>query len=611
RDIKPSNVFLVERRLDRVKVLDYGVARRAGMDVLTMAGALIGTPAYMAPEQARGDRNVDARADVYALGALLFRCVAGRPPFVGTTPDEVITGILRRTPPRLGELADVSRDLEALVARMLHKLPARRPADGSAALAALVGIEAPSSGPGGGRRHSSPRSRMTPAPRESTLTSTNGLAAHGSGGRVQLSSVAVLSFLDMSSARDQDYLCDGIADELIDVLAHVDGLRVAARASSLQFKSRTVDTRAVGTRLGVDAVLEGGVRKSGDRLRVNVRLIDVADGCQRWSHRFDVRLGDVFDVQDQIAGGVATALRGVLSGRERAALRRPATGADAYEHFLRGRQLCHAGTVSAFTRAEPHLRRAVELDPGYAPAQARLAQVHSWSVEWMGSGDDAREAADRASLRALQIAPDLAEAHVARAAVLAMRGDSAGAARECAEAIHLDPSSFDAHYLYARICFQSGRFDESVVLFRRASVLRLEDFQSLILLELPLERLGRSEEAAAARREGLRRAERQLELEPDNPRALVLGACVLISEGERDRALEWARRAEQAAPDDPTVLLNGACVYARARMVEEALASLETMFGRGIGKRDWVERDPDYDSLRDDPRFQAMLARLA
>ena len=363
-------------------------------------------------------------------------------------------------------------------------------------------------------------------------------------------------------------------------------------------------------RLGVDAVLEGGVRKAGDRLRVTVQLVDVADGYPRWSHRFDGKVEDVFDIQDQIAASVATALRGMLSSQERDALRRPGTTAEAYEHFLRGRQLFHASTVASFATAERHFRRAIEIDPSYAPAYAGLAQVYGWSVEWMGGGDAAREAADLASQRALELGPELSETHVARGAVLAMRGDYRGAEHEYEAAIRVNPSSFDAYYLFARNCFQSGKLEEAVRLFRRAADIRLEDYQSPLLLEMPLRRLGRLDEAAAARREGVRRAERQLELEPNNARALSLGACALMDEGQHERGLEWIRRAVAAGPDEPSIAVNAACAYLRAGMKEEALACLEKTFGQGRGKRDWVENDPDYESLRDDPRFQAMLAKL-
>ncbi|MGZ6076541.1 MAG: protein kinase domain-containing protein [Myxococcaceae bacterium] len=593
RDLKPSNIFLADFRVDRVKLLDYGIARQAGSPTLTEVGMVIGTPAYMSPEQARGDRDIDGRADVYGLGAVLFRCIAGRAPFEGHTPHELLGAVLHRPAPRLSDFAHVPAALDALVSQMLDKTPGRRPSDGNAAWAAL--------------------SRLASSSTE-TVASTTVLTGmpptrRDSGAKPLLSSVAVLPFLDMSAARDQGYLCEGIAEELITTLTQVPALRVAARSSSFALRSADSDARGIGQRLGVDAVLEGGVRKSGDRLRVTVQLVEVAGGSPRWSHRFDGTLDQVFEIQDQIAASVATALRGMLSTEERDALRRPGTRAEAYEHFLRGRQLLHALTRSSREAAEREFRRAIEIDPAYAPAYAGLAQVYSWRMEWVGGSKDEKEAADQASRKALELGPELAEAHVARGDILSVENDYVEAGRSYQEAIRLNPGLFEAYYRYARTCFQSGRLEESVALFLRGAEVRPEDFQCLLLVDLPLRRLGRVDEAVAANLEGLRRVERHLELDPNDPRALILGA-VTLTKKDPARALEWAARALAAAPDEPSVTMNAACMYTRLGMKEEALALLAETFGRGLGKRDWIEHDPDYDLLRDDPRFQAMLEKL-
>jgi serine/threonine protein kinase/tetratricopeptide (TPR) repeat protein len=600
RDIKPSNVFLVDWRLDRVKLLDYGVARQSGLEKLTWTGSVVGTPAYMSPEQARGERAIDARADVYSLGALLFHCLSGRPPFEGDNAEQVMAAALHRPAPRLGEIIDVNPELATLVGQMLEKDRRRRPADGAAVRAALASLDVKGLAAtlpslrnaglsGGGVPDRAPRERLHP---------------------VTLSSVAVLPFLDLSPEQDQAYLCDGIAEELINTLTQLQGLRVVARSSSFQFKAESADVRAIGARLGVDAIVEGGVRKSGERLRVTVQLVDVSSSSPRWSHRFDGTLGDVFDIEDQIAAGVAVALRGMLSPQERDALRRPETTPEAYEHFLRGRQLAVELTSTSFDAAEREFRRAIELDPQYAPAHAGLAQVYSWSVEWLARGEAVRQAADRASQRALELAPELSESHVARGSVLAMESDYLGAAREFQEAIRLSPNSYDAHYLYARSCFDAGSHAESVELFRRAAELRQEDFQSAILVQWPLRHLGRHGEVPAAMQEGIRRAERQLELNPHDARALILGAVALIDQGQRERALEWGARALAAAPEEPSIIINAINLYVRAGMKEEAMVCLEKIYGRGLGKREWLDRDPDYDMLRDHPRFRALLAKV-
>jgi non-specific serine/threonine protein kinase len=415
----------------------------------------------------------------------------------------------------------------------------------------------------------------------------------------------------MSPDRDQDYLCEGLAEELINALTHVDGLRVAARTASFQFRASGADVREVGRHLGVGTLLEGSVRKAGDRLRVTVQLIEVATGYHRWSQRFDRMLDDVFAIQDEIAESVATSLRGnVLNGREKQALLRPQTGVGAYEYYLRGRQHLPRLTRPHLETSGEMFERAIELDAGYGPAWAGLAMVHATLYEWYGAKEDDLVTAERASHRALELAPDLAEAHVARGCALSLSRRYEEAAREFEGASRLNPNLFDAYYYFARTSFACGEIERSAELFRKAADVRQEDFQSPMLLGQSLRMLGRHDEGRDASREGVRRAEHVLVLNPVDGRALSMGAVHLLEDGQTARALEWSQRALELYPDDMGTLLNGACLRARLGLKEEALELLERVFARGWGKRDWVEHDPDYDILRDDPRFKRLLAKL-
>ena len=584
RDIKPSNVMLTVRG---AKLLDFGIAKAtsptAPVSAQTAAGMLVGTAPYMSPEQLRA-LPLDGRSDLFALGALLYEAVTGRLAFPARDLATLVRQITAEEPttPRL-LVPSVPEALERVILRALAKEPARR-FEGAAEMATAL--------------------------RDArTAKTATGLPSAVEKKKAGVTSVAVLPFLDLSAARDQAHLCDGIAEELITALAKVDGLRVAARSSSFALRGSELDARTVGQRLGVDSVLEGAVRRSGDRLRVTVQLIDVADAYPRWSHRFDGTVADVFGVEDEIAAGVVGALRGIVSARDQEVLRRPETSADAYEHFLRGRHLLNSLTIKSLDQCEKELQRAIELDGGYAPAYALLVVLHVWRGEWFGSAD-AAAAAEGPSQKAIELGPHLAETHVARAQLHALRREYQDAAREFEAAIAIDPSSFEAHYFYARAAFAMGDDERAARLFLRAGEVRLEDFQSTILAAMPLERLGRTTEGRAARLEGQRRAERALELDPDNVRALSLGAPNLMMLGDRARAIAWGERARALAPHDIGVMPNIACMYARAGLKAEALDVLEQHFGRGYGKRDWIEHDPDYDSLRDDPRFIALLAQL-
>jgi TolB-like protein/Tfp pilus assembly protein PilF len=447
------------------------------------------------------------------------------------------------------------------------------------------------------------------------IAALSSLAADTSADRpapaADLAAIAVLPFADMSSDRDQDYLCEGLAEELINALTQIDGLRVASRPASFQFRAAGADVRAVGRHLGVGSPLEGSVRKADDRLRVTVQLIEVASGFHRWSQRFDRRLDDVFAIQDEIAESVATSLRGsVLSGREKQALARPETGAGAYEYYLRGRQHLPRLTQPDLETSGEMFERATELDAGYGPAFAGLAAVHATLYEWYGAREDDLAKAERASQRALELAPNLAEAHVARGVALALSSRYDEAAVEFETAIRLNPHLFDAYYYFARASFARGDIERSAELFRTAGDVRQEDVQSPVLLAQSLRMLGRCEEARAATQEGIRRIENALVLNPVDGRALSLLSIALYHDGQTARAFDCSARSLERYPDDMGTLIQAACLNAKAGRKEESLALLEHVFGRGWGKRDWVEHDPDYDILRDDPRFKAMLARL-
>lgn len=444
--------------------------------------------------------------------------------------------------------------------------------------------------------------RISAAPGE--YVSDSSLPTH------DISAIAVLPFADMSPARDQDYLCEGLAEELINALTYVDGLRVAARTASFQFRGTGADVRSVGQKLGVGTLLEGSVRKAGNRLRVTVQLIEVATGFHRWSRRFDRTLKDVFAIQDEIAESVATSLRGsVLSRHEKQGLLRPHTGAAAYEYYLRGRQYLPRLTQPDLQKSGEMFEHAIELDAGYGPALAGLAMVHATLYEWFGGKEDDLIRAERASQKALQLAPGLAEAHVAGGFTLSLYKRYDEAVREFEDAIRINPNFFDAYYYFARFSFARGDIKRSAELFRMAAKVRHEDFQSPLLLSQSLRMLGRTEEASEALREGIHRAEHALVLNPLDGRALSLGSCALFPH-QKARAMEWSQRALELYPDDMGTLVNAACLRAKAGLKEEALELLERVFARGWGKHDWIERDRGFDILRDDPRFKNLLAKL-
>ena len=423
-----------------------------------------------------------------------------------------------------------------------------------------------------------------------------------------LPSIAVLAFSDMSPEKDQEYFCDGIAEEIINDLAHIRGLRVAARTSSFAFKGKAEDVRAIGRKLDVDCVLEGSVRKAGHKLRVSAQLLNVEDGYHLWSESYDRELKDVFAVQDEISRSIVATLRVTLSAGESDAIARiPTTDLQAYDYYLRGRQFFYRYTIRGVEFALRMFSQAIELDPSYARAQAGIADCCSFLFMYAGNHPAHRDRADSASLKAIELNPQSAEAHASRGVALSLNRRFDEAEDQFETAIRLDPRLFEAYYFYARTAFAEGKPEQAVDLYAKASEVNPHDYQAPLLVAQIYDDLGRHAEAEASRRRGIRVAEARLRLQPDDSRALYMGANGLAALGEAERGLEWVDQALAIDPDDPMVLYNVACVQSLAGRVEESLQTLERAVANGLKQKSWLEHDSNLSPLRQHPRYQAII----
>jgi adenylate cyclase len=428
-----------------------------------------------------------------------------------------------------------------------------------------------------------------------------------------IAAIAVLPFTDLSQAKDHDWFCDGLAEEIIDSLCCVRGLRVASRTASFRFRDGSVDPREIGRLLNVDAILEGSVRVAGERLRVSAQLVDAHDGYHAWSETYERAVSDVFAIQREIAENVARALK--LSLAERAQFRGERyapRNMEAYEHYLRGRQLVGQYSQATIMQAPEQFRRAIALDPNYAQAHAGLADALAQQAQWrFAPAAQVLPEANASAGRALDLAPDLAEAHMAQGHVRSIAGDAEGARRAFERALELNPALFDAWHYYARDCYSRGEYARAAELFQRAHRLRPDDFTPLIFAASSLQALGDKEGARALQARASSGLLRQCELEPDNLRAHYLAGGALLQAGRAEEGRLLTEKALAMAPDDFSALYNAACFHSLSGDTERALDLLECALAKGGGFPDWLRHDTDLDPLRETPRFQQLLARLA
>lgn len=587
RDLKPGNVMIEPD--GKLKILDFGLARvlEPVLPPLTVGGeadtetaetGITGTLCYMSPEQIRGEA-VDHRTDLFSFGVILFELATGILPFNGNTAADLISSILRDEP------------------RSAVKANPRLPAAIDRIFCGLLEKDA--------------RSRIASA--RSLRDSLEALRRESAGRQgEEIPSIAVLPPVDMSPEKDQAYFCEGIAEEIIIALGRVKQLRVASRSASFQFAGGSVDPREIGRRLNVGTLLEGSVRKDGDRLRISAQLLDTLHGFQLWSEIFDREHGDIFAIQEEIARNVVRALQVTLSPREKGALGKISTRhVQAYDYYLRGRGFYNRYTKQDIEFAFQLFTRATELDDSFASAFAGLADCWSYIFLYSERKESVRRQAEEAARRAVELDAESGQAQASYALALSLGGRGEEAVGHFEKAVALEPGLFEGWYYYARHSFTQGEYEKAIRLYEQACRVRPDDYQSPLLMAQIYEEVGRPEDARRSRLRGIELAEARLELHPDDSRALYMGANGLVALGEKERGLEWARRARALAPDDSMLLYNLGCIYSLAGDYEEAMSCLEKSIGVGrMTQKAWYEHDSNLDPLRGLPRFKELLDSL-